>query len=416
MKQKKHTSMPVADMPVMTDNYDGSITTLFLRRGKSESLKRFHPWVFSGAIAGANGKLNEGDVVRIVSNENELMGYGHYQIGSIAVRMLTFREEKIDHAFWVTRLSEALRLRKALQLTGRADNNIYRLVHGEGDRLPGLVIDVYGKTAVMQAHSVGMHMSREQIADALIEASEGLIENVYYKSETTLPFKADLHQENGFLRGHDEGNVAVENGLKFHIDWLRGQKTGFFVDQRENRSLLEHYAKGRNVLNMFCYTGGFSVYAMRGGANLVHSVDSSAKAIDLTRANAEMNFPGDARHEAFAEDAFKFLEQAGSNYDLIVLDPPAFAKHKDALPRALKGYTRLNAIAFRKIKPGGIVFTFSCSQAVNKDQFRLAVFTAAAQSGRHVRILHQLHQPADHPINIYHPEGEYLKGLVLEVE
>lgn len=416
MKQKKHNSMPMADMPVMTDNYDGSITTLFLRRGKSESLKRFHPWVFSGAIAGANGKLNEGDVVRIVSNDNELMGYGHYQIGSIAVRMLTFREEKIDHAFWVTRLSEALRLRKALQLTGRADNNIYRLVHGEGDRLPGLVIDVYGKTAVMQAHSVGMHMSREQIADALIEASEGLIENVYYKSETTLPFKADLHQENGFLRGHDEGNVAVENGLKFHIDWLRGQKTGFFVDQRENRSLLEHYAKGRNVLNMFCYTGGFSVYAMRGGANLVHSVDSSAKAIDLTRANAEMNFPGDARHEAFAEDAFKFLEQAGSNYDLIVLDPPAFAKHKDALPRALKGYTRLNAIAFRKIKPGGIVFTFSCSQAVNKDQFRLAVFTAAAQSGRHVRILHQLHQPADHPINIYHPEGEYLKGLVLEVE
>ena len=416
MKKQKHNSMPVADMPVMTDNYDGSITTLFLRRGKSESLKRFHPWVFSGAIAGANGKLNEGDVVRIVSNENELMGYGHYQIGSIAVRMLTFREEKIDHAFWVTRLSEALRLRKALQLTGRADNNIYRLVHGEGDRLPGLVIDVYGKTAVMQAHSVGMHMSREQIADALIEASEGLIENVYYKSETTLPFKADLHQENGFLRGHDEGNVAVENGLKFHIDWLRGQKTGFFVDQRENRSLLEHYAKGRNVLNMFCYTGGFSVYAMRGGANLVHSVDSSAKAIDLTRANAEMNFPGDARHEAFAEDAFKFLEQAGSNYDLIVLDPPAFAKHKDALPRALKGYTRLNAIAFRKIKPGGIVFTFSCSQAVNKDQFRLAVFTAAAQSGRHVRILHQLHQPADHPINIYHPEGEYLKGLVLEVE
>lgn len=416
MKQKKHNSMPVADMPVMTDNYDGSITTLFLRRGKSESLKRFHPWVFSGAIAGANGKLNEGDVVRIVSNENELMGYGHYQIGSIAVRMLTFKEEKIDHAFWVTRLSEALRLRKALQLTGRADNNIYRLVHGEGDRLPGLVIDVYGKTAVMQAHSVGMHMNREQIADALIEASEGLIENVYYKSETTLPFKADLHQENGFLRGHDEGNVAVENGLKFHIDWLRGQKTGFFVDQRENRSLLEHYAKGRNVLNMFCYTGGFSVYAMRGGANLVHSVDSSAKAIDLTRANAEMNFPGDARHEAFAEDAFKFLEQAGSNYDLIVLDPPAFAKHKDALPRALKGYTRLNAITFRKIKPGGIVFTFSCSQAVNKDQFRLAVFTAAAQSGRHVRILHQLHQPADHPINIYHPEGEYLKGLVLEVE
>ena len=354
--------------------------------------------------------------MRVVSNEGELMGYGHYQIGSIAVRMLTFDEETIDRAFWQKRLTEAFNLRKALRLTGREDNNIYRLVHGEGDRLPGLVVDVYGRTAVMQAHSVGMHVCREDIAAALVAASDGLIENVYYKSETTLPFKADLNQENGFLVGDDKGNIATENGLKFHIDWLRGQKTGFFVDQRENRSLLEHYAQGRNVLNMFCYTGGFSVYAMRGNANLVHSVDSSAKAIELTRANAELNFPGDKRHEAFAEDAFKFLEQAGSNYDLIVLDPPAFAKHKDALPRALKGYTRLNAIAFKKIKPGGIIFTFSCSQAVNKEQFRLAVFTAAAQSGRHVRILHQLHQPADHPINIYHPEGEYLKGLVLEVE
>ena len=290
------------------------------------------------------------------------------------------------------------------------------MVHGEGDRLPGLVIDVYGRTAVMQAHSVGMHMDRQVIAEALVAASEGLVDSVYYKSETTLPFKAGLNQENGFLIGNDEGNIATENGLKFHIDWLRGQKTGFFVDQRENRSLLEQYARGRKVLNMFCYTGGFSVYAMRGGAELVHSVDSSSKAIDLTRANAELNFPGDTRHEAFAEDAFKFLEQAGSNYDLIVLDPPAFAKHKDALRNALRGYTRLNAIAFQKIKPGGILFTFSCSQAVNKDQFRLAVFTAAAMSGRHVRILHQLHQPADHPINIYHPEGEYLKGLVLEVE
>ena len=384
MKNKHKYSNTIDNISTEINPYDSSITTIFLRRGKSESLKRFHPWVFSGAIAGANGKLNEGDIVRIVSNEGELMGYGHYQIGSIAVRMLTFNEEAIDQKFWQTRLSEAFRLRSALKLTNRADNNIYRLVHGEGDRLPGLVIDVYGKTAVMQAHSVGMHVCRETIADALIAASEGLIENVYYKSETTLPFKADLHQENGFLRGNENGNIAIENGLQFHIDWLRGQKTGFFVDQRENRSLLEFYAKGRNVLNMFCYTGGFSVYAMRGGANLVHSVDSSAK--------------------------------AGSNYDLIVLDPPAFAKHKDALPRALKGYTRLNAIAFKKIKPGGIIFTFSCSQAVNKDQFRLAVFTAAAQSGRHVRILHQLHQPADHPINIYHPEGEYLKGLVVEVE
>lgn len=389
---------------------------IYLRRGKAESLRRFHPWVFSGAIASSDGKLKEGETVRVISNDGEIMGYGHYQIDSIAVRMLTFENEEINDAFWQQRLSEAFSLRSALQLTGREDNTIYRLVHGEGDRLPGLVIDVYGKTAVMQAHSVGMHVCRETIADALIAASNGLIENVYYKSETTLPFKADLHQENGFLRGHDDGNIALENGLKFHIDWLRGQKTGFFVDQRENRSLLEHYAKGRNVLNMFCYTGGFSVYALRGNAKLVHSVDSSSKAIDLTRANAELNFPNDSRHEAFAEDAFKFLEQAGSNYDLIVLDPPAFAKHKDALRNALKGYTRLNAIAFKKIRKGGIVFTFSCSQAVNKDQFRLAVFTAAAQSGRHVRILHQLHQPADHPINIYHPEGEYLKGLVLEVE
>lgn len=389
---------------------------IYLRRGKAESLRRFHPWVFSGAIASSDGKLKEGETVRVISNDGEIMGYGHYQIGSIAVRMLTFENEEINDAFWQQRLSEAFSLRSALQLTGREDNTIYRLVHGEGDRLPGLVIDVYGKTAVMQAHSVGMHVCRETIADALIAASNGLIENVYYKSETTLPFKADLHQENGFLRGHDDGNIALENGLKFHIDWLRGQKTGFFVDQRENRSLLEHYAKGRNVLNMFCYTGGFSVYALRGNAKLIHSVDSSSKAIDLTRANAELNFPNDSRHEAFAEDAFKFLEQAGSNYDLIVLDPPAFAKHKDALRNALKGYTRLNAIAFKKIRKGGIVFTFSCSQAVNKDQFRLAVFTAAAQSGRHVRILHQLHQPADHPINIYHPEGEYLKGLVLEVE
>ena len=390
--------------------------TFTLRRGKAESLKRFHPWVFSGAIDRCDGKPQEGDVVRVVSHEGEMLGYGHCQIGSIAVRMLTFSEEPVDDAFWQQRLAEAFRMRKALQLSGREDNNIYRLVHGEGDRLPGLVVDVYGRTAVMQAHSVGMHVSRETIAKALVAASKGLIDNVYYKSETTLPYKADLHGENGFLIGNDEGNVATENGLRFHIDWLHGQKTGFFVDQRENRALLEHYAPGRNVLNMFCYTGGFSVYALRGGANLVHSVDASAKAIELTRANVELNFPGDQHHEAYTADAFKYLEEAGNNYDLIVLDPPAFAKHRDALRNALKGYTRLNAMAFRKIKPGGILFTFSCSQAVSKEQFRLAVFTAATQSGRHVRILHQLHQPADHPINIYHPEGEYLKGLVLYVE
>lgn len=391
------------------------IQTLQLRRGKSESLRRFHPWIFSGAIQRIPESLTEGTLVRIVDENNKFMALGHYQIGSIAVRVLSFVERPINKSFWVERLSEAFKVRRSLDLV-RPDNDIYRLVHGEGDQLPGLIIDVYGQTAVMQAHSVGMHCCRQEIAEALIEACEGEVKHVYYKSETTLPYKADLHQENGFLVGGDETNVATENGLKFHIDWLKGQKTGFFIDQRENRKLLESYSKGKSVLNMFCYTGGFSVYAMRGGATQVHSVDSSAKAIDLTRANAELNFPGDKRHEAFAEDAFKFLEQAGSNYDLVILDPPAFAKHKSALRNALKGYTRLNSIAFQKIRKGGIVFTFSCSQAVNKDQFRLAVFTAAAQSGRHVRILHQIHQPADHPINIYHPEGEYLKGLVLQVE
>ncbi|MBQ2122266.1 MAG: class I SAM-dependent rRNA methyltransferase [Bacteroidaceae bacterium] len=383
---------------------------------KEESLRRFHPWIFSGAIARMSDSLKEGDLVLVVDNEGEFLAWGHYQIGSIAVRVLSFEDRPIDAAFWEERISEAYALRVTLELAGANDNDMFRLVHGEGDRLPGLIIDVYGKTAVMQAHSVGMHYCREDIAKAIVKASKGAIQNVYYKSETTLPYKADLKQENGFLVGGDLENVAREYGIKFHIDWLEGQKTGFFVDQRENRKLLEQYAAGKRVLNMFCYTGGFSVYAMRGGAELVHSVDASAKAIELTKANAELNFPGDKRHEAYAEDAFKFLERAGSEYDLVVLDPPAFAKHKDALRNALKGYTRLNAIAFKKIKKGGILFTFSCSQAVNKDQFRLAVFTAAAQSGRHVRILHQLHQPADHPINIYHPEGEYLKGLVLQVE
>lgn len=387
-----------------------------LKRGKEESLKRYHPWIFSGAIASMSGQPAEGEIVEVTDSEGRYLATGHYQIGSITVRALSFERRPIDRDFWYSRLHEAWLMRRAIGVSGRPDNDIYRLVHGEGDRLPGLVIDVYGRTAVMQAHSVGMHLVREEIASALREATDGEVENVYYKSETTLPYKAGLEQENGFLIGGDNGNVATEYGLRFHIDWLRGQKTGFFVDQRENRRLLERYAAGRKVLNMFCYTGGFSVYALRGGASTVHSVDSSAKAIDLTRANVALNFDGDNRHEAFAEDAFRFLSHADDTYDLIVLDPPAFAKHKDALRNALKGYTRLNAIAFEKIRKGGILFTFSCSQAVNKDQFRMAVFTAAAQSSRHVRILHQLHQPADHPVNIYHPEGEYLKGLVLYVE
>lgn len=389
---------------------------LYLKRGKEESLKRYHPWIFSGAIQKIEGDPDEGEVLRVLNAEGDFIAVGQWQVGSIAVRVLSFEDEIIDAAFWERKIKVAYTLRKVMGVAGRADNDTYRLIHGEGDFLPGLVVDVYGKTAVMQAHSVGMHVSRMDIAKAIVKVTEGAVENVYYKSETTLPYKAELGQENGFIIGESNNNVATENGLNFYIDWLKGQKTGFFVDQRENRALLEHYAKGRSVLNMFCYTGGFSVYAMRGGAKLVHSVDSSAKAIELTNRNMELNFPGDERHKAYAEDAFKYLDAMGHQYDLIILDPPAFAKHKDALRQALKGYTRLNAKAFEKIQPGGILFTFSCSQVVSKEHFRMAVFTAAAQSGHRVRILHQLHQPADHPINIYHPEGEYLKGLVLYVE
>ena len=389
---------------------------LYLKPGKEESLKRFHPWVFSGAIARVEGEPEEGEIVDVYTSKKEFIACGHFQIGSIAVRVLTFRQEEIGHDFWKRRLEVALDLRRSLNLVDNPENNTYRLVHGEGDNLPGLIIDVYGQTAVMQAHSAGMHVYRMEIAEALSEVMGDIVKHIYYKSETTLPYKADLGPENGFIKGGSPENVALENGLKFHVDWLKGQKTGFFVDQRENRHLLERYSKGRNVLNMFCYTGGFSFYAMRGGANLVHSVDSSAKAIDLTNQNVELNFPGDERHQAFAEDAFKYLDRMGDQYDLIILDPPAFAKHRDALRNALRGYSKLNAKAFEKIKPGGILFTFSCSQVVDKKDFRNAVFTAAAQSGRSVRILHQLTQPGDHPVNIYHPEGEYLKGLVLYVE
>ena len=385
---------------------------IFLKRGKEESLLRFHPWIFSGAIHHADEGIQEGETVRVVDSQGNFIAIGHYQMGSIAVRVLSFRDVAIDEAFWNARLSSALQMRKVIGLVGSPDNDTYRLVHGEGDHLPGLIIDVYGRTAVMQAHSIGMHLCRKTIAEQLAVVMKDHIDNVYYKSETTLPF---MEPENGFLIGGSDENIGIENGLRFRVDWLRGQKTGFFVDQRENRSLLEHYAKGRKVLNMFCYTGGFSVYAMRGGATLVHSVDSSAKAIELTRSNVALNFPDDKRHEAFCEDAFKYLDTIDA-YDLIILDPPAFAKHRGALHNALKGYTRLNQKAFEKIPSGGILFTFSCSQVVTKDHFRNAVFTAAALAKRKVRILHQLHQPADHPINIYHPEGEYLKGLVLYVE
>ena len=390
---------------------------VFLKPGKEDSLRRFHPWVFSGALARVEGEPEEGEVVDVYTSKKEFIACGHYQIGSIAVRVLSFKQETIDADFWKRRLQVAKDLRVALGLIGNPKNNTYRLVHGEGDNLPGLIIDVYDHTAVMQAHSAGMHMDRLAIADALDAVMGDVVQHIYYKSETTLPYKADLvATENGFLKGGSPENVAMENGLLFHVDWLKGQKTGFFVDQRENRALLERYAHGRSVLNMFCYTGGFSFYAMRGGAKLVHSVDSSAKAIDLTNENVKLNFPGDDRHQAYAEDAFKYLDRMGDQYDLIILDPPAFAKHRDALRNALRGYTKLNAKAFVKIRPGGILFTFSCSQVVSKQDFRNAVFTAAAQSGRSVRILHQLTQPGDHPVNIYHPEGEYLKGLVLYVE
>jgi len=388
-----------------------------LKPKKEESLKRFHPWIFSGAVQQKDDNLVEGEVVNVYTSGDEFIAVGHYQIGSIEVRVLSFEEEEINLEFWKKRLSSALELRKSIGLLS-AENNSYRLIHGEGDLLPGLIIDIYAETAVIQSHSVGMHESRMIICEALKAVMGNTLKNVYYKSETTLPYKANLGAENEYLFGGKEvSEIALENGLKFYPDWVKGQKTGFFVDQRDNRALLEKYAKDRKVLNMFCYTGGFSFYAMRGGAELVHSVDSSSKAIMLTNKNVENNFPDDKRHEAFAEDAFKFMGKIGQeDYDLIILDPPAFAKHRGAIKNALQGYKRLNAVAFEKVAPGGIIFTFSCSQVISKDMFRLAVFSAAAISGRKVRILHQLSQPADHPINIYHPEGEYLKGLVLYVE
>lgn len=391
---------------------------IVLRPKKEESLKRFHPWVFSGAVARKPELLEEGETVRVLASDGSFLGVGHYQTGSITIRILSFCDEPVDASFYAKRIARAYRLRKTLHLE-RPDNNIFRLVHGEGDYLPGLIIDVYGRTAVIQAHSVGMHRDLDLIVDALKQVlSDNSPEHIFYKSEGTLPFKADIMAGDSYLLGGEDVNaIALENGLKFQIDWLKGQKTGFFIDQRENRELLSHYAADRRVLNMFCYTGGFSVYALRGGAASVDSVDSSSKAVSLTDYNVALNFGDEPRHSAAAEDAFTFLKQMPEEkYDLIVLDPPAFAKHRGAINNALQGYKKLNHSALEKIAPGGMLFTFSCSQAITKEQFRLAVFSAAAISGRKVSILHQLTQPADHPINIYHPEGEYLKGLVLQVE
>ena len=402
------------------------MTTVHLKTHKEESLLRFHPWVFSGAIRSIeldadypHTQPQEGEIVKVLDCKGNTLGVGHYQIGSIAVRILEFGVGELPTDFWKKRIAAAYGVRESLGLVTK-ENNTYRLIHGEGDFLPGLIVDVYADTAVIQAHSVGMHYHREEIAQAIVEAV-AQVDKVYYKSDDTLPHKAHIQGDRvGYLIGGDKVEDkefwAKENGLSFRIDWLRGQKTGFFIDQRDNRSLLEQYAKDKDVLNMFCYTGGFSVYALRGGAKKVHSVDVSQKAVDLVRSNVAYNFGENAPHEAFAEEAFEFMTKNTNTYDLIILDPPAFAKHRDAVKNALRGYQRLNAKGIQSIRPGGILFTFSCSQAIDKDMFRLAVFSAAAQVGRKVRILHQLHQPADHPINIYHPEGEYLKGLVLQIE
>ncbi len=392
------------------------MSRIILKAGKDKSVFRYHPWIFSGAIAKTEGKIQEGELVKVYNSENRFLATGHYQIGSIAVRILSFEDIEINYDFWKKRIGQAYKMRCNLGLATSDTNNVYRLVHGEGDDLPGLVIDYYAGVAVVQFHSVGMYMERENIAKALLEVMGDQLTAIYDKSESTLPYKAAIEPHNGYLYGKAENFIALENGLRFNVDWLEGQKTGFFIDQRENRSLLEKYARGKNVLNIFCYTGGFSFYAMRGGACSVHSVDVSTRAIELTKQNVELNFPGDSRHEAFAEEAFRFLEQAQDKYDLIILDPPAFAKHQNVLNNAIQGYKKLNRKGIEVIKPGGIIFTFSCSQVMTKDLFRQTVFTAAANTGRKVRILHQLTQPADHPINIYHPEGEYLKGLVLYVE
>jgi 23S rRNA (cytosine1962-C5)-methyltransferase len=388
---------------------------ILLKPGKDQSILRFHPWIFSGAIKTIEGKPAEGELVIVYSDKNEFLAIGHYQIGSIAVRIISFEEVAIDYPFWKNKILQSYQLRKNLGLTENNDTNVYRLVHGEGDGLPGLIIDIYNNTAIMQSHSIGMYHVRNDIARAIKEIYNERITAIYDKSEATLPFKANTGAKNEFISGNGLPGEVVEYNNRFMVDWIEGQKTGFFIDQRENRKLVEFYAKDRSVLNMFCYTGGFSVYALRGGATLAHSVDSSEKAIELTNQNVALNF-SNANHEAYAEDAFNYLNNISEPYDLIILDPPAFAKHQNALSNALQGYKRLNAKAMSKLKPGGILFTFSCSQVVSKDQFRQAVFSGATIAKRNLRILHQLTQPADHPINIYHPEGEYLKGLVLYAE
>ncbi len=389
---------------------------VILKSGKDQSVRRYHPWIFSGAIKKIIGNVNEGDLVMVTDNKDEFLALGHYQIGSIAVRILTFKDKEIDAGFWKDKISKAYNLRKNFGLAENKNNNVYRLVHAEGDGLPGLIIDYYNGTAVLQMHSIGMYLNREAIIEAIKEIYGDNLKAIYDKSESTIPFKSEVEAKNGYIYGSSGESVVLEYGNKFKINWEEGQKTGFFIDQRENRKLVSEYSKDQTVLNVFGYTGGFSVYAMQGGAKSVHSVDSSKKAIDLTNENMELNFEDTSRHEAFAVDAFEFLNDIGNKYDLIILDPPAFAKHHNVLHNALQGYKRLNIKALEQIKSGGLLFTFSCSQVVSKENFRKTVFTAAANTGRNIRILHQLSQPVDHPVNIYHPESEYLKGLVVYVE
>lgn len=388
---------------------------IILKSGKDQSVRRYHPWIFSGAIKKIYGSPSEGDIVDVYDNKDSFLATGHYQPGSIAVRILSFRKEKIDNDFFRERFRKAFEYRQSLGLTNNSDTNVYRLVHAEGDGLPGLIIDFYNGTAVMQMHSVGMYRMRNEFADILKSILKEKLFAVYDKSEDTLPYMAGTKGTNEYLFGNSVTSTVTENGLTFRIDWISGQKTGFFIDQRENRRLLQSFTEKRSVLNLFGYTGGFSVYAMK-NASLVHTVDSSGPAIEMADENVRLNFGEDDRHKSFRKDAFEFMNDIKDKYDVIILDPPAFAKHHNVLANALQGYKRLNIKAIEQIRPGGIIFTFSCSQVVTKENFRKSVFAAAANTGRQVRILHQLSQPPDHPVNIYHPEGEYLKGLVLYVE
>ncbi len=397
------------------------MTKIILKKGREESLRRFHPWVFSGAIAQIVGEPAEGDIVGVYGSDGSFLAAGHYQIGSIAVRILSFEAEVLAPDFWQIMISRALAVRIAAGLATSSSTNCYRLVHGEGDNLPGLIIDYYDGVCVLQAHSVGMFRAKKQIADALVKVYGDSLKAVYDKSSGTAPFKAGLELVDGYIYKapgfSDDEQAVLENGNKFLVNWNEGQKTGFFLDQRENRALVGRYARGRNVLNLFCYTGGFSIYALNSGAVHVDSVDSSRKAMDMVDKNVALNGFGPDMHTSICGDAIDYLKSVPEGkYDLMIVDPPAFAKHRGALSNALRAYQRLNAAAISRVAPGGFVFTFSCSQVVDKEAFALAVFSAAAQAGRSVRILDRLNQPADHSVNIYHPEGEYLKGLLLYVE